>query len=84
MTDAGEIESGRLIGYESIIQGAKTLKRVNDILAGSMPRILRRVVALASGAMLLQASGCTIDQTLLTEFVNLTVEALLTALTGTT
>ena len=46
--------------------------------------ILRRLVALASGATLLQASGCTIDQTLLTNLVDLTVEALLTALTGTT
>ncbi len=49
----------------------------------SVPGILRRVVALASGATLLQVSGCTIDETLLTDFANLAVEALLTALTGT-
>ncbi|UCC30417.1 MAG: hypothetical protein JSU86_19730 [Phycisphaerales bacterium] len=48
----------------------------------SIPGILRRVVALTSGAMLLQASGCTIDETLLTDLANLVVEAFLTALTG--
>lgn len=48
-----------------------------------LPGILRRVVALASGATLLQASGCTIDETFLTNLANLVAEALLTALTGT-
>ena len=50
----------------------------------SVPGILRRVTAFASGATLLQVSGCTVDETLLTDFANLAMEALLTALTGST
>ena len=47
-------------------------------------RIMRRLAALASGGVLLQTGGCTIDEDLLTDLVNLALEAFLTSLTTTT
>ncbi len=49
----------------------------------SMLGVLRRVVLLTSGATLLQVTGCTIDQTLLTELADLVVQLLVTSLGGT-
>ncbi len=49
----------------------------------SMLAVLRRVVLLTSGATMLQVTGCTIDQTLLTDLANLVVQLLVTSVTGT-
>ena len=40
-------------------------------------RILRQVMALKSGVTLLQVSGCTIDETLLTDLTNLAVNVVM-------
>ena len=49
----------------------------------SMLGVLRRVVLLTSGATMVQVTGCTIDQTLLTELADLVVHLLVTSLGGT-
>jgi len=45
-------------------------------------RVVRRVSAFAGGAVLLQVSGCAVDDTLLTELANFAVDAILASLFG--
>jgi hypothetical protein len=46
-------------------------------------RVLRRIAALASGALLLQTSGCVIEDSTLTEMLNAVLEAYLSSATTT-
>ena len=44
-------------------------------------RVVRRITALASGVLLLQSSGCAIDDATLTELLNVALEAYLSSAT---
>jgi len=45
-------------------------------------KFYHRLVAFTGGAMLLQTSTCTLDETLQTDLTSLVVQVLLTAMTG--
>ncbi len=42
-------------------------------------RVVRRIMTLASGVVLLQSSGCVIDDATLTELLNVALEAYLSS-----
>jgi hypothetical protein len=46
-------------------------------------RTLRYLAALSSGMMLLQSSGCTLDQTLLNDLLNATLQVFVDSLVAT-
>ena len=45
-------------------------------------RLAKRLTLLTAGGLCLETSGCTIDETLLTDLVNLTMEVVLEWLLG--
>ncbi len=49
---------------------------------GRYRRSMNRLVAVGAGGMLLLTGGCTVDDAVLTEVLNLVLEAFLSALTS--